>query len=78
MWYYCREPLGREGGGVAAQGRGSAGVSGSAGKYINLWAYPGESPVLDFSGEPYAGNGSPRGIELKKNYIKNMTFSMKN
>lgn len=45
-----------------------AGVSGSAGKYINLWAYPGESPVLDFSGEPYTGNGSPRGIELKKNY----------
>lgn len=46
----------------------SAGVSGSAGEYINLWAYPGETPILDFSGEPYAGNGSPRGIELKKNY----------
>jgi hypothetical protein len=45
-----------------------AGVSGTAGNYINLWAYPGETPVLDFSGEPYTGNGSPRGIELKRNY----------
>lgn len=43
-----------------------AGVSGSAGNYINLWAYPGETPVLDFSGESYSS--SSRGIELKKNY----------
>ncbi len=27
--------------------------SGSQGKYIKLWAYPGEHPVLDFSGESY-------------------------
>ncbi len=48
-----------------------AGVSGTAGSYINLWAYPGETPVLDFSGEPYADpntHSNPRGIELKRNY----------
>ncbi len=43
-----------------------AGVSGSAGNYISLWAYPGETPILDFSGESYSS--SSRGIELKRDY----------
>ncbi len=43
-----------------------AAVSGSAGNYINMWAYPGEKPVLDFSGESYSA--SSRGIEIKRNY----------
>ncbi len=43
-----------------------AAVSGSAGNSINLWAYPGEKPVLDFSGESYSA--SSRGIEIKRNY----------
>ncbi|HEY9167671.1 MAG TPA: right-handed parallel beta-helix repeat-containing protein [Candidatus Kryptonia bacterium] len=42
------------------------GVSGTAGNYINLWAYPGETPILDFAGESYSS--SSRGIELKRNY----------
>ena len=51
-----------------------AGVSGTAGNYINLWAYPGEKPTLDFSGESYAP--SSRGIELKRNYwyLKGLTI----
>ncbi len=43
-----------------------AGVSGVAGNRINLWAYPGEAPILDFSGESYSSTS--RGIELKRNY----------
>ncbi len=51
-----------------------AGVSGTAGNYINLWAYPGEKPILDFSGESYSS--SFRGIELKRNYwyLKGLTI----
>lgn len=47
--------------------------SGLAGQVINLWAYPGESPILDFSGQPYS-SGS-RGIYLSKSYwsIKGLT-----
>ena len=40
--------------------------SGSQGKYIKLWAYPGEHPVLDFSGESYSS--SSRGISISVNY----------
>lgn len=43
-----------------------AGVSGTATDYINLWAYPGEKPILNFSGESYSS--SSRGIELKRDY----------
>lgn len=43
-----------------------AAVSGSAGSYINLWAYPGEKPILDFSGQSYSS--SSRGIEIKRDY----------
>ena len=51
-----------------------AGISGTAGNHINLWAYPGEKPILDFSGESYAS--SSRGIELKRNYwyLKGLTI----
>ncbi len=41
--------------------------SGSIGKYIKIWAYSGEHPVLDFSGEPY--NSSSRGVTISVNYI---------
>ena len=40
--------------------------SGSAGKYIKLWAYPGETPILDFSGESYSS--SSRGFNLSRDY----------
>jgi len=40
--------------------------SGSAGAYINLWAYPGEHPIVDFSLEPYSS--SSRGFYLSQNY----------
>lgn len=42
----------------------STNKSGSAAKYINVWAYPGEKPVLDFSG---VGSGK-RGIEIRNDY----------
>ena len=41
--------------------------SGSQGKYIKLWAYPGEHPILDFSSEPYSS--SSRGVTISVNYI---------
>ncbi len=40
--------------------------NGSPGKYIKLWAYPGETPILDFSGESYSS--SSRGFNLSRNY----------
>ena len=40
--------------------------SGTAGNLINLWAYPGETPVLDFSGESYSS--SSRGFNLSQDY----------
>jgi|GEM_PF-1067527 len=39
--------------------------SGSAGHYIKVWAYPGETPVLDFSLEP----GGTDGISLSGSYF---------
>ncbi len=41
--------------------------SGSQGKYIKLWAYPGEHPILDFSGETYSS--SSRGVTISVNYM---------
>ena len=41
-------------------------VSGTAGNYVNLWAYPGEKVVLDFSGESYSS--SSRGFKISKDY----------
>ena len=40
--------------------------NGSPGKYIKLWAYPGEKVILDFSGESYSS--SSRGFNLSRNY----------
>jgi len=40
--------------------------SGSAGNYVNIWAYPGETPILNFVGESYSS--SSRGIELNNDY----------
>jgi hypothetical protein len=41
-------------------------TSGTANNYINLWAYPGETPVLDFSLEPYLSTSY--GIDLTRDY----------
>ncbi len=40
--------------------------SGSENKHIRLWAFPGEKPILDFSGQIY--NSSSRGFNLSKDY----------
>ncbi len=40
--------------------------SGSAGKYIRLWAFPGKTPILDFSGQSYSS--SSRGFNLSRDY----------
>ena len=40
--------------------------SGSAGSFINLWAYPGEHPIVDFSPETYSS--SSRGFYLSQDY----------
>ena len=40
--------------------------SGTEGKYINLLAYPGEIPILDFSKQSYSS--SDRGFNLSKDY----------
>lgn len=40
------------------------GNDGAAGKRKHLFAYPGEKPVLDFSREPYAKEGNPRGLQI--------------
>ncbi len=41
-------------------------VSGTAGNFINLWAYPGQKVVLDFSGQSYSS--SSRGIKINEDY----------
>jgi pectate disaccharide-lyase len=40
--------------------------TGAPGKYIKLWAYPGERPVIDFSGQPVST--SSRGFQISHNY----------
>jgi len=40
--------------------------SGQPDKYIKLWAYPGEKPIIDFSGQPVST--SSRGLKLSHNY----------
>jgi Pel9A-like, right handed beta helix region/Secretion system C-terminal sorting domain len=40
--------------------------SGSEGKLIKLWAYSGEAPTLDFSGQTYSS--SSRGFNLSRDY----------
>ena len=40
--------------------------NGEAGKYIKMWAYPGETPILDFSGQSYTS--SSRGVKLAGDY----------
>jgi len=47
--------------------------SGGAGNPINLWAYPGETPILDFSAN---SSTSDRGIQLEGNWwrIKGLTI----
>lgn len=40
--------------------------SGQAGKYIKVWSYPGETPILDFSNQPVST--SSRGIRITHNY----------
>src|SRR4249919_2225480 len=50
---------------------------GTAANPYNLFAYPGESPVLDFRAEPYnASNGGMKGITLNADYwhIKGLTI----
>ncbi len=41
-------------------------TSGRPGQYINLWAYPGEHPFLDFTNQPESS--SNRGIKLSGKY----------
>jgi len=47
---------------------------GQPGKYIKVWAYPGEKPVIDFSGQPVST--SSRGIQISHNYwhLKGLTI----
>jgi hypothetical protein len=40
--------------------------SGQPGRYIKLWAYPGERPIIDFEGQPVST--SSRGFQLSHNY----------
>ena len=40
--------------------------NGSEGKFIKLWAYPNEKPILDFSGQNYSS--SSRGFNLSRDY----------
>ncbi|MFI5405507.1 MAG: right-handed parallel beta-helix repeat-containing protein, partial [Nitrososphaerales archaeon] len=40
--------------------------SGTVGHFIKLWAYPGETPILDFSNQPVST--SSRGIRITHNY----------
>jgi hypothetical protein len=50
--------------------------SGSSGKLIKLWAYPGETVVIDFSGESYSNDS--KGIVLKGSYWHFKGFQFKN
>jgi len=43
--------------------------SGLARYYINIWAYPGERPVFDFSGEPRSNSSSVDGLSVSGNYV---------
>ncbi len=54
----------------------TASSSGNSGRYINLWAYAGETPILDFSGTPYLS--SSHGIDLLGNYWYLKGLSIKN
>lgn len=40
--------------------------TGQADRYIKIWAYPGEKPVIDFAGQSVAT--SSRGIQISHNY----------
>lgn len=40
--------------------------TGQLNKYIKIWAYPGEKPILDFAGQPVST--SSRGIQISHNY----------
>jgi hypothetical protein len=42
--------------------------SGTADKPICVFAAPGANPAIDFSGQPYAADGNPRGIEIDGSY----------
>lgn len=48
--------------------------TGQPDKYIKVWAYPGENPILDFSNQPVST--SSRGIRITHNYwhIKGLTI----
>lgn len=41
---------------------------GEANRRIAVFAAPGEKPVLDFSSQPYASEGNPRGLQINGNY----------
>jgi pectate disaccharide-lyase len=41
---------------------------GVAGRLKALFAHPGEKPVLDFSSQPYAASGNPRGLQIDGSY----------
>jgi len=40
--------------------------TGAVSQLIKIWAYPGEKPIIDFSGQPVST--SSRGIQISKNY----------
>jgi hypothetical protein len=46
----------------------AVGHSGQAGKEICLFAAPSAKPVMDFTGQPYASDGNPRGLEIDASY----------
>jgi len=51
-------------------------ISGSEAATKNLWAYPGEHPIIDFSGQPYSS--SSRGIKLNEDYWHIKGIEIKN
>lgn len=51
-------------------------VSGSAASNKNLWAYPGEHPIIDFSGQTYSS--SSRGIKINEDYWHIKGIEIKN
>ena len=48
-------------------------AGGTASAYLHIWAYPGETPVLDFT-------GAPKGIEVRTGYVhlKGLTVERSN
>ncbi len=62
----------------------ASGDGGSAGSPVNIWAFPGENPILDFSNAPVAGGGvfvhdTAHWIHLKGLTIQNaIDFGLKN